>query len=75
MTQSPTQKILKKRGRKPKNKNIDISNTIIEEQIDSDKEVIIAYRHMAMTVTFSRNVLVYSNRQTRARLTSMRREG
>ena len=43
MTQSPTPKILKKRGRKPKNKNIDISNTIIEEQIDSDKEVIIAY--------------------------------
>ena len=27
-----------------------------------------AYRHMAMTVTFSRNVLVYSNRQMRARL-------
>jgi hypothetical protein len=43
MIQSPTHKILKKRGRKPKNKNVDISNTVIEEPVDSDKEVIIAY--------------------------------
>ncbi len=35
-------KQLKKRGRKPKNKNIEL-NYIIEENIDSEKEVIIAY--------------------------------
>jgi len=35
-------KILKKRGRKPKNK-LQNSTTIVEESIDSEKEVIIAY--------------------------------
>lgn len=35
-------KELKKRGRKPKNKAVEVVNTL-EEQIDSDKEVIIAY--------------------------------
>ena len=36
------QKQLKKRGRKPKNKNIELPQ-IIEENIDTEKEVIIAY--------------------------------
>jgi len=35
-------KQLKKRGRKPKNKNIEL-NFVVEENIDTEKEVIIAY--------------------------------
>jgi hypothetical protein len=42
MSDQPLIKVLKKRGRKPKNKLIEIP-TIKEELLDSDKEVIITY--------------------------------
>ena len=54
-----TEKVIKKRGRKPKNKNID---TIIknEEQIDSDKEVIIAYLPINLEDTTKSNIFIKS---------------
>jgi hypothetical protein len=47
-------KILKKRGRKPKNKIIEIIDTN-EEPIDSEKEVIIAYLHLNLNDVEEKN--------------------